>query len=202
LRRARLGLAIALAPVMMLFLSFTVAYAIRQQWIFPDPGRKPFGSEFPAYLPWGLFAFNTLGLLLSSLAIERARRVVTRAAALAPVKAIPGIRLEDEKFLPWLSLAAMLGVLFLGGQLWAWHKLQAHGFLLAATTGVSFVYIITGMHAVHLLGGLGGMFYGMIGAWLGRIIEQQRIVVDVTAWFWHFLLGLWLYVLLLLWLAQ
>jgi cytochrome c oxidase subunit 3 len=197
-----MGLAIAMAPVLMLFLTFTVAYALRQQWIFPDPGRKSLGSEFPTYMPWELFGLNTLVLLLSSLAIEKARRAVTRAAALAPVKAIPGVSLGDERSLPWLELATALGVLFLGLQLLAWHRLQAHGFLLATTAGASFVYIITGMHAVHLLGGLGGMVYGIVGAWFGRVVDAQRIVVDVTAWFWHFLGGLWLYVLLLLWLAQ
>ena len=202
LRRARLGLAIALTPVLMLFLSFTAAYAIRQHWLLPEPGMMSLGSEFPSYLPWTLFAFNTFVLLASSFAIERARRSITRQAALAPVKSIPGVSLGNERTLPWLEIATALGFLFLFCQWMAWRELQLRGFFLATTAGATFVYIITGMHAVHLLGGLGGMLYAIIGSLRKRVLDAQRIVIDVTAWFWHFLGLLWIYILVLLLIAR
>jgi cytochrome c oxidase subunit 3 len=202
LRRARLGLAVGLVPVITLFLSFTVVHAIRQGWILRDPGSAVIGAAFPNYLPWTLFGVNTLILLLSSFTIERARRDITRQAALAPVKNIPGVSLGDERMLPWLEITAGLGLLFLAGQYWAWQQLQARGVYLATTSGSSVVYLVTGMHAFHLVGGLGAIFYAIAYAVLGKPVEAQRILVDVSAWFWHFLTALWVYVLALLVLAR
>lgn len=202
LRRARLGLAVGLIPVVTLFLSFTVVYAIRQGWILADPNSAAILAAFPKYLPWRLFGVNTVLLLLSSFTVERARRDITRLAALAPLKNIPGISLGDERMLPWLELTAGLGILFLAGQYWAWHELQARGVYLASTSGSSFVYLVTGMHAFHLAAGLAAIFCAIAYALRDKPVEAQRIVIDVTAWFWHFLTALWLYVLALLLLAR
>lgn len=202
LRRARLGLAVGLVPVMTLFLSFTVVYAIRQGWILSDPGTQAMLAAFPHYLPWTLFFVNTAILLLSSLTIELARRDVTRQAALAPLKHIPGISLGNERIFPWLEVTAGFGVLFLAGQYWAWQQLHDRGVFLTTTSGSSFVYIVTGMHAFHLLGGLAAIFYAIHCAYRHQPVEAQRIVVDVSAWFWHFLTFLWVYVLALLLLAH
>jgi cytochrome c oxidase subunit III len=202
LRRARLGLAVGLMPVLTLFLSFTVVYALRQGWILTDSTIVPPHTRFPQYLPWTLFAINTTILVLSSLTVERARRDATRAAALAPVKSIPGISLGDERMLPWMEITGMLGLIFLIGQYWAWRQLEARGVFLSTTSGSSFVYLVTGMHAVHLAAGLAAIGYAIVGAMRQQPVEMQRIVVDVTAWFWHFLTALWVYVLALLALAR
>jgi cytochrome c oxidase subunit 3 len=202
LRRARLGLAVGLVPVITLFLSFTVVYAIRQGWVLGDPNTSAVGAAFPRYLPWTLFAINTVILLLSTFTMERARRDITRQAALAPVKNIPGVSLGEERMLPWLEFSAGLGLLFLVGQYWAWQQMQARGVYLSTTSGSSFVYLVTGMHAFHLAGGLGAIFYAIVYALRSNPVEAQRIVVDVSAWFWHFLAILWVYVLALLFLAR
>lgn len=202
LRRARLGLAVGLIPVVTLFLSFTVVYAIRQGWILSDPNSTAVLAAFPHFLPWTLFLANTVILLLSSLTIERARREIMRQAALAPVKDIPGVSLGDERVFPWLEITAGLGVLFLLGQYRAWHQLQERGVYLATTSGSSFVYLVTGMHAFHLAAGLAAIFYAIFYALCAKPVEAQRIVVDVTAWFWHFLTALWVYVIALLLLAR
>jgi cytochrome c oxidase subunit 3 len=197
-----LGLAVGLVPVITLFLSFTVVYAIRQGWILKDPASVAVLTAFPHYLPWTLFIANTVILLLSSLTIEFARRSITRQAALAPIKNIPGVSLGNERTLPWLEITAVLGLLFLAGQYWAWQLLQAQGVFLSSTSGSSFVYLVTGMHAFHLAAGLAAIFYAIAYAFRRNPVEAQRIVVDVSAWFWHFLTALWVYVLALLLLAR
>lgn len=202
LRRARLGLAVGLVPVITLFLSFTVVYAIRQGWIFNDPNAKAEFTAFPHFLPWTLFLVNTAILLLSSLTIELARRGVTRLAALAPLKSIPGISIGEERLAPWLEITCALGLLFLSGQYWAWQQMHDHGIYLATTSGSSFVYLVTGMHAFHLLAGLAAIFYAVHCSLRQHPLEAQRIVIDVSAWFWHFLTALWIYVLGLLILAH
>jgi len=202
LRRARLGLAVGLVPVVTLFLSFTVVYAIRQGWILSDPGNVALRAAFPQYLPWNLFLVNTAILLLSTFTMERARLDITRHAALAPLKNIPGISLGEERTLPWLEVSGVLGLLFLAGQYWAWQQLQARGVFVSTSSGSSFVYLVTAMHAFHLVGGLAAILYSIVYALRDKPVEAQRIVVDVSAWFWHFLTLLWVYVLALLLLAR
>ncbi len=73
------------------------------------------------------------------------------------------------------------------------------GFFLSSTPSSSFFYVLTGMHALHLAGGILALVYALAVTSLGaRNLERRRIVVDVTAWYWHFMAGLWIYVFALL----
>jgi cytochrome c oxidase subunit 3 len=130
--------------------------------------------------------------------MEFARRAITRQAALAPVKSIPGISLGDEKSFPWLGLTVGLGLCFLFGQWMAWQELAARGFFVATSPSSSFVYVLTAGHAMHLFGGVLALLYAGVTALTHRPIESRRIVVDVTAWYWHFMAILWLYIFALL----
>jgi cytochrome c oxidase subunit 3 len=60
------------------------------------------------------------------------------------------------------------------------------------------VYLLTGTHAVHLAGGLLVLLYATATGFLHRSVEGRRIVVDVTAWYWHFMAFVWIYVFALL----
>jgi cytochrome c oxidase subunit 3 len=126
-----------------------------------------------------------------------ARRAITREAALAPVKSIPGVSLGDESHIPWLGLTTLLGVIFLAGQLFAWRQLSASGFHLLGGTSSSFVYILTAMHGIHLAGGIFALAFANIAAMMDRPVESRRIIVDITAWYWHFMTALWIYILVL-----
>src|SRR5437870_7479567 len=88
LRRARLGLAVGITPVIMLFVSFTSAYIIRQGLPILDAQDKYVHDWLPVNLPWLLLLLNTCVLIASSVTMEFARRNITREAALAPVKSI------------------------------------------------------------------------------------------------------------------
>src|SRR5271166_6688060 len=98
LRRARLGLAVAMAPIVMLFISFTAVYLIRRGFLGFEVNNPAYIRIWiPVRLPWTLLLSNTAVLILSSFTIDRARRAITREAALAPVQSIPGISLGDER---------------------------------------------------------------------------------------------------------
>jgi cytochrome c oxidase subunit 3 len=118
------------------------------------------------------------------------------------VRSIPGISLGDEKSFPWLGLTVVLGLGFLFGQWMAWKELADRGFFLATSPSSSFVYLLTGMHAIHLVGGVVALLYAAATALLRRPVEARRIVVDITAWYWHFMALLWIYVFALLELAR
>jgi len=130
--------------------------------------------------------------------MELARRQTARQVALAQAAAIPGVTLGEEKQIPWLALTAMLGMIFLTGQWLVWRELAARGFYLATSASSSFVYLLTGVHGVHLLGGIVALLIACAASLLRRPLVSQYVVQDVTGWYWHFMAILWVYILCLL----
>jgi cytochrome c oxidase subunit 3 len=92
-----------------------------------------------------------------------------------------------------LLATAVLGAAFLAAQLTAWRQLVAQGAFLAQNPHSTFFYLFTGLHGVHLLGGM----IAMLVVLLGR--RKRRELVDVVCFYWHFLGVLWiaLYIVLL-----
>jgi cytochrome c oxidase subunit 3 len=199
LRRARLGMICAIVTVSMVFVSLTSAYVVRRGLpTFDDSTRTYFRDWGAVPLPWVLLFINTAILLASSLTMEGARRQIVRRAALAPVRSIPGVSLGDERSFPWLGVTVVLGFGFLIGQWMAWGELKARGFLVSTNPESSFVYLLTAAHAVHLAGGIIALMWAGTTSLLHRPVEGRRIVVDVAAWYWHFMAVLWIYVFALL----
>jgi cytochrome c oxidase subunit III len=198
LRRARMGLAVAMTPILMLFISFTAVYLIRRGFLSLDVSNAAYiRTWIPVRLPWTLLLANTAVLIASSITIDLARREITREAALASVQSIPGVSLGDERHFPWIALTTVLGLVFLAGQLFVWSKLSARGFHLTGGTSSSFIYILTAMHGLHLAGGILALMCANVAAVLHRPVETRRIVVDITSWYWHCMTGLWIYILVL-----
>jgi len=203
LRRARLGLICGIATVGMVFISLTSAYIFRR-------GLPTFQGETNSYvrdwgsveLPWALLGINTAILLLSSVTMELARRKAARQAALAPVTSIPGISLGEEKNFPWLGVTVVLGFSFLLGQWLAWGELHTRGFFVDTNPSSSFAFLLTVAHAVHLVGGMIALIWAASASLLHKPLEARRIAVDITAWYWHFMAVLWIYIFLLLGLAK
>jgi cytochrome c oxidase subunit III len=198
LRRARLGLGVGLTGIVMIFVSFTSAYIVRQGLPTFDPRTNTLVHDWlPVRLP-GLLLINTCVLLISSVTMALARRQVAREAALAQIASIPGVSLGHENKIPWLALTVALGLGFLTGQWIVWRELAASGFYVSTSPSSSFVYLLTGMHGVHLLGGVFALLVAGAASVLRRPLESRFIVLDVTGWYWHFMAFLWIYVLCLL----
>jgi cytochrome c oxidase subunit 3 len=199
LRRARLGMICAIVTVSMVFISLTSAYVVRRGLPTFDDSTRTYLRDWGAVqLPWLLLFINTAILLISSLTMEGARRDIARRTALAPVRSIPGVSLGDERSFPWLSVTIVLGLGFLVGQWMAWGELKSRGFLVSTNPDSSFVYLLTAAHAVHLAGGIIALLWAGATSLLHKPIEGRRIVVDVAAWYWHFMAVLWIYVFALL----
>jgi len=195
LRRARLGLLVALTPILMLFVSFTSAYIVRQGLPTLDPRTNTLVRDWiPVKLPRLLFV-NTCVLLLSSVGMELARRQIKREAAPASVSAASA---GEEKKIPWLAMTVVLGLLFLTGQWMAWRQLAALGYYVSTSPSSSFIYLLTGTHAIHLMGGVLALLVAGAASLLQRPVATRGIVVDVTGWYWHFMALLWVYILSLL----
>ena len=153
-------------------------------------------------MPWMLLGINTAILLISSITMELARRKATRQAALAPVSSIPGVSLGDEGSFPWLGITVVLGCAFLAGQWLAWGELHRRGFFVYTNPSSSFAFLLTIAHAVHLVGGMIALGWASVASLLDRPVESRRIAVDITAWYWHFMAVLWIYIFLLLGLVR
>jgi len=198
LRRARIGLLAALTPILMLFVGFTSAYIVRQGLPTLDPQTNTMVRDWiPVKLPI-LLLFNTCILLFSTVCIEFARRRAKSDALLTFSTAISDGSRADEDKLPWLAITLVLGLCFLSGQGLAWRQLAASGFYVSTTPSSSFVYLLTGAHAIHLAGGILALFAAGLAALLQRSATRRSIVVDVTAWYWHFMTVLWVYILCLM----
>lgn len=89
--------------------------------------------------------------------------------------------------LPWLGATLVLGLVFIAGQWAAWRQLTSQGFAFDrwATPAIYFFYIITGMHAAHLLVGILALAASLGGLGLLRKVEFRQIAVDSMSWYWH-----------------
>ena len=203
LHRARLALLLALSSVSVLFVTLTVIFMLMRHGAgMLDAHSGNYIHEWvPIDLPVGLLTLNTLVLLTSSVTIEMARRSVAREMVLVPVRSIPGIALDREFRIPWVSITIVLGLVFLFGQWAAWRALQVRGFHMFSGVPSPFFFILTGAHAIHLAGGLAVLFYAGVISLIGRRVEHGSIVIEVAAWYWHFMGVLWIYIFVLLYLA-
>jgi cytochrome c oxidase subunit 3 len=132
------------------------------------------------------------------MSMELARRQLRNQVALADSSSVTGNSLGGGIRIPWLALTFVLGLAFLFGQWTAWQQLAANGFYVATTPSSSFVYLLTGAHAAHLLGGVLALFIAGVASLLHRSLKTRSIVVDVTAWYWHFMAVLWIYIFCLM----
>ena len=169
------GLFVGLAACTMVFAALTSAFVVRRgladmnDWV---------SLPKPSILFW-----NTGILLLSSIVLDRSRRDLKAGA-------------RTRFNLNW-SIATGLGILFLAGQAYAWYQLKQAGIFISTNPASSFFYVFTAAHAAHVLGGVAALVYVDIQALRLRLGPAKRTAIDVTAVFWHFLDGLWLFLMVL-----
>jgi len=95
-------------------------------------------------------------------------------------------------------MTLLLGLIFVGGQYLAWLKLRTQGLYLATNPNSAFFYVLTAMHGLHVLGGLGGLLRVLYK--LREPVSLRRSTLDATSYYWHFMGILWLYLLFVVWL--
>jgi cytochrome c oxidase subunit 3 len=164
---ATIGLSVFLAVVGSLFALFISAYFMRMQ--VADWAQMPAPK-----LLW----FNTGVLILSSVALQYAQLAARRG------------RMKDVG--DGLIAGGLFAFTFLVGQLLAWKQLNAEGYFLATNPANAFFYLLTGLHGLHLLGGLVALVLTADKVWRGFDLGQMRLSVKLCAIYWHFLLLLWL----------
>ena len=180
-RKYRVGIWVALASILMLFMALTSAYIVRQRPPeFSDGSNNDWvWIDMPSVL-W----VTTAALLISSLTLERARQWLKRN--------------DYFRFNRWMVVTTLLGFAFLAGQVFAWQQLKEQGTYSSSSPHGWFFYLLTSLHAIHLFGGVIALTYVTISALRLRIGLKKRAAVDVTATYWHFMDVLWVYLFVLL----
>ena len=176
--RYRIGMWMALAAIMMMFAALTSAYVMRA-------GTRGWQEIALPRLLW----VSTALIIASSITFELARRALRRSA--------------EQLYKLWLAVSLLLGLGFLVSQLLAWRQLVAQGVYLASNPHSSFFYLLTGLHGLHLVGGILGLSYLLWRAARGhggQAHAKRRAITEAVGTYWHFMDGLWVYLFALLFL--
>jgi cytochrome c oxidase subunit III len=175
-RASTSGIWVGIFAITMSFAAFSSALFVRQ-------GTTDWGH---LALPTVLY-FNTLVLLASSMALEGARRALASSGHDAE---------GTRKASAWVLITLLLGLAFCAGQFHAWQELRAEGIYLATNPNSSFFYLLTFLHALHVLMGILVLVY-LAGRLMASHTTFRRSLFDNTAIYWHFMGVLWVYLLLL-----
>ena len=168
---------LGIAGITMFFMALTSSFLV----------RKGLGNDWVAFSFPRILWVNTLILVASSFTIQAARRYLH----------------EDQRaaFKRWWALTTGLGILFLGGQLIAWRQLARQGVFLVTNPSSSFFYVLTAAHGLHLVGGVLALLYVSQRNWQ-RSRMSLGTATDVASIYWHFMDGLWVFLLALLYLGR
>lgn len=162
------GLRFFLATISVLFTLLIIAYN----------GRIALGNDWVAMPDPGILWFNTGLLILSSIAFQRARNMARRDR-------IDGARSS-------LLAAGILALCFLVGQFVASYQLVGLGYFASSNPANAFFYLLTGLHALHLSGGL--YVWTRTNARVRRGFDAAKVTlsIELCTIYWHFLLLVWL----------
>jgi len=168
---------LGIAGITMFFMALTSSFLV----------RKGLGNDWVAFSFPRILWVNTLILVASSFTIQAARRYLH----------------QDQRaaFKRWWALTTGLGILFLGGQLIAWRQLAGQGVFLVTNPSSSFFYVLTAAHGLHLVGGILALLYVSRRNWQ-RSRMSLGTATDVASIYWHFMDGLWVFLLALLYLGR
>jgi cytochrome c oxidase subunit III len=175
-RRYSTAITLGMISILVFFLGLCSAF-LALKWVSQ--------TWAPLHLP-KILLLNTAILLVSSYTLERARRRLWA--------------IDFSGFRKLWRATTILGILFLAGQLIAWLQLVAMGVYIASNQATSFFYIFTAAHALHLLGGVAALLYVSVSDFeKGKI--SRLTAVEITSYYWHFMDGLWVVLLVLLYLG-
>ena len=162
----------ALGSITMMFASLTSAYVV----------RKGAGNWLEYQVPNVFFA-GTLVLLISSLALHASYKAYKSG--------------NEKKYKYFLIIAFILGVLFTALQYTGWIQLNKFGVQLNGNPSGSFFYVISGIHVLHVLGGIAALSVALIHAFTlsYRVTEKRRHRFELVCHYWHFVDVLWIYLL-------
>jgi cytochrome c oxidase subunit III len=169
----KLLLWVAIGSILMMFAAFTSAYVV----------RRSAGNWYEFKLP-DIFFLNTAVIVLSSITLHLSYTAFKQK--------------KEQPYKMWLVATFVLGLLFVVLQYKGWEALNAMGATFTVNPSSSFIYLISGVHAAHVLGGIVALMVAMAHAWYlpfkPTLKRRQRF--ELVVQYWHFVDVLWVYLIL------
>ncbi len=162
-----------IVSIVMIFISMTSAYIVKRsdgEWLIFD-------------LPEALL-YTTFVIIASSVAMHW-------AYLSAKNDSISNLKVG-------LILTLGLSLVFLAGQYYGWTQLVDRDVYFVGNAAGSFVYVLTGLHAFHLISGIIFLIIVLISAWKYKVHSRSMLQIEMCTTYWHFLGGLWVYLYLFL----
>ena len=171
----KFALWLAMASITMMFGAFTSAYIV----------KHAAGNWLDFRLP-DIFFISTIVLLTSSITLESSYRSFVKG--------------NEKAYKALLVVSGILGVSFVTFQYIGWSELFSIGIDLKGNPSGSFLYLITGVHAAHIIGGIAAIAVACIHAFTlkFKVTDQRRHRFQLVLHYWHFVDLLWIYLLLFL----
>jgi len=168
----KFALWVACASITMMFMAWTSAYVVRQSA----------GNWLEFRLP-NVFFINTAILLFSSVTLHLSYIFFKRE--------------KESLYRGFLVISFLLGLSFLALQYQGWLDLYDIGVALDGNPAGSFVYVFSGFHGLHILGGLAAILVAIIHAFALKFkpTAKRKLRFELTLTIWHFLDFLWLYII-------
>ena len=168
----KFALAVACGSILMMFSAFTSAYIVRQAA----------GNWLEFQLP-SLFFISTGIILLSSITLHFSYRSFLRGNA--------------QLYKTLLVVTLMLGLGFVVTQYQGWLSMMEMGVPLKTNPSGDFIYVISGVHAAHVLGGITALIIALMHAFIlpYKVTAARKLRFELTFIYWHFVGFLWLYLI-------
>jgi len=169
----------AMASILMMFAAFTSAYLVRQA-----------AGNWHEYRLPDIFFCSTGVILLSSIVLHLSYKAF--------------LRQDRGKYCIGLAAAFVLGLIFVVLQYFGWTELYNIGVPLDGNPSGSFFYVISGVHAAHVLGGIAALLVALYHAVTLRfeVTEPRKTRFSLVVQYWHFVDILWVYLFLFILLAR
>lgn len=168
---------IAMGSITMMFIGFTSAYVVKRSqanWVTFD-------------LPM-IFWASTAVIMASSLTVQMA------------VKQFRNRHMQAYKQL--ITLTAVLGIAFAVCQWIGFSQMAKNGLPLNGPASASFIYVIVGVHLLHVLGGVVALLVLFGRAFRTKVLSYSSVPIEVASTYWHFVDILWIYLLIFLSIAR
>ena len=165
---------VALAGLTMIFASLTSAYVVRQadsDWLSFD-------------LP-SVFYYSTALILLSSVTLVFADYSAKKDNQ-------QGVRMG-------LLVTLILSLAFVVSQFEAWGQMMDQGLYFSGSgISASFLYVLTLVHLLHVFGGNITLLVTTINGFKGKYSSEDKLGIELASWYWHYLTGVWMFLLIFL----
>lgn len=169
----KLTLWVGIASIIMMFAAFTSAFVV----------RRSAGNWYEFKLP-DIFFLNTIVLIISSITLHFSYTAFVKG--------------KEKMFKNLLLITFALGITFVVLQYKGWEAMNAMGATFTVNPSSSFIYLISGVHAAHVLGGIAALTVAMVFAYVlpFKPTPRRRTRLELVVQYWHFVDILWIYLII------